>query len=77
MPRYPKRGRKNFVVSRSAVPSDFQPIDDISTEVEQLKLRCAVLSEILYWKTLFLRISFILSMVSIVITLFLLIYIWY
>ncbi|MGO9772274.1 MAG: hypothetical protein ACLPSW_22535 [Roseiarcus sp.] len=77
MPRYPKRGRKNFVISRSAVPSDFQPIDDISTEVEQLKLRCAVLSEILYWKTLFLRISFILSMVSIVITLFLLIYIWY
>jgi hypothetical protein len=77
MPRYPKRGKKDFVVSPDAKPSDFAPVDDLQTQVEQLKLRCAVLSGILYWKTLFLRISFIVSMVSIVITVLLLIHIWW
>ena len=77
MPRYPKRGRKDFVISRDAKPTDFAPVDDVQSQVETLKMRCAVLSGILFWKTLFLRISFIVSMVSIVITVVLLIYIWW
>jgi hypothetical protein len=77
MPRYPKRGRKNFVISRTAQPSDFTPNDDADKEVEILKTRCAVLSEILYWKTLFLRLAFMISMVAIVITILLLFYIWF
>ncbi len=76
MPRYPKRGRKNFVVSPSAQPEDFNPVDAAEAEVEILKMRCAVLSEILFWKTQFLRAAFLISMVSIVITIVLLFYIW-
>ena len=77
MPRYPKRGRRNFVISRTAQPSDFSPNDDADKEVEILKMRCAVLSEILYWKTLFLRLAFLIAMVAIVITILLLFYIWF
>jgi hypothetical protein len=77
MPRYPKRGQKNFVISRYAQPSDFAPIDDPVAEVEVLKMRCSVLSEILFWKTLFLRVSFIMSMTSIVITMILIVHIWW
>jgi len=32
---------------------------------------------LLWWKTLYIRISFVLSMLSILVTIFLLIYIWY
>src|ERR1700691_4854402 len=35
MPRYPKRGRKNFLVSRTAKPTDFAPVDDLDTEIAQ------------------------------------------
>src|SRR5208282_4855898 len=77
IPRYPKRGSKHFIVSRTAAPEDF--IVDIQTEdeLEQLRLRCAVLSELLWWKTLYIRISFSVSMVSIILTIFSLIYVWY
>jgi len=77
IPRYPKRGAKNFVVSRVASAADFDNVTEIEDELEQLKLRCAVLSELLWWKTLYLRISFILSMICIVASVFLLLYVWY
>lgn len=77
IPRYPKRGAKNFLVSREASPSDFEDVTETEDELEQLKLRCAVLSELLWWKTLYIRISFILSIVSIFLTIFLLLSIWY
>jgi hypothetical protein len=76
MPRHPKRGRKNFVLSPTAQPGDFAPIIDPVREVEVLKMRCAVLSGILYWKTLLLRTAFFISMTGIVVTLFLLFYAW-
>src|SRR5271157_6365249 len=65
IPRYPKRGAKNFLVSRVATAADFQNVAETEDEIEQLKLRCAVLSELLWWKTLYINISFILSIVSI------------
>ena len=46
-------------------------------QLEQLKLRCSVLSELLWWKTLYIRISFFIAMATIVVSIFLLVYIWY
>ncbi len=77
IPRYPRRGAKNFLVSRTAAAADFINVGETEDEIEQLKLRCAVLSELLWWKTLYIRIGFVVSMVSIVLTIFLLMYIWY
>ena len=77
IPRYPKRGSKNFLVSRTATAEDFQNVAETEDEIEQLKLRCAVLSELLWWKTLYINISFILSIACIFITIGLLFYIWY
>ena len=77
MPRHPKRGRKNFVLSPTAQPGDFAPVDDPARELEALKLRCAVLSGILYQKTLLLGVAFYISLIGIRITLFLLFFIWF
>jgi hypothetical protein len=76
IPRYPKRGAKHFLVSRTAMPGDFVNDDvELDDEIEQLKLRCSVLSELLWWKTQYLKIGFIVSMASIVITVFILLYV--
>ncbi len=77
MPRHPKRGRSNFVLSPTAKPEDFAPIDDPARELAALKLRCAVLSGILHRKTLLLLTAFYISMVGIAVTTFLLFYIWF
>ena len=77
IPRYPKRGSKNFLVSRTATAADFENVAEAEDEIEQLKLRCAVLSELLWWKTLYVNIGFILSINCILITIFLLLYVWY
>ncbi len=77
IPRYPKRGSKHFLVSRTATPGDFTDVVEAEDELEQLKLRCSVLSELLWWKTQYIKIGFTVSMVSIALTLFFLIYIWY
>ena len=77
IPRYPKRGAKHFLVSRTATPSDFMNVVESEDELEQLKLRCSVLSELLWWKTQYIRVGFIVSMISIISALFLLIFIWY
>jgi hypothetical protein len=77
IPRYPKRGGKHFIVSRNATINDFAKVVEAEDELEQLKLRCSVLSELLWWKTLYIRISFFVAMASIVASMFLLVYIWY
>jgi hypothetical protein len=77
IPRYPRRGAKHFLVSRTATADDFVNVAETEDEMEQLMLRCAVLSELLWWKTLYINISFLLSIVCIGIAIFLLIYIWY
>lgn len=66
-PRHSPRGRTNFLVSRTAKPHDFQFVEDAEAELSELRLRCAILSDILYWKTLWLRIAFLVTMTSIVI----------
>lgn len=77
IPRYPKRGGKNFPVSRTAKAKDFAAVIESEDEIEQLKLRCAVLSELLWWKTFYINIGFIVAMACIAVTLVLLLYVWY
>jgi len=76
-PRYPKRGAKNFLVARRATPADFENVVETEDEIGQLKLRCAVHSDILWRKTQYLRVSFLLSIVCICITILLLLNVWY
>ena len=76
LPRYPKRGAKNFLVSRNLTPADFENVVETEDSIEQLKLRCAVLSDILWWKTQFLRAGLLLSIFCVFVTLFLLYYVW-
>jgi hypothetical protein len=66
LPRYPRRGRANFLVSRTASAADFQFVESLDHEVTQMRLRCAVLSHILFWKTLCLRTSFFICMACVV-----------
>jgi hypothetical protein len=65
-PRYPRRGRNNFLVLRKPSKSDFIYMEDHKDDLAQLKLRCAIFSEILYWKTLFLLISIYICLATIV-----------
>jgi hypothetical protein len=76
LPRYPKRGAKNFRVARGLTPEDFENVAVTEDDVEQMKLRCAVLSDILWWKTQWIRVGILLSMVCVVLTIFLLLYVW-
>jgi hypothetical protein len=76
IPRYPKRGAKNFLVARNLTPADFENVVETEDSLEHLKLRCAVFSDILWRKTLYLRTSLIVSIVSVFVTLFLLYYAW-
>ena len=56
-PRYSRRWKTNFLVVRNPKKSDFVFVEDSGDEIEQLRLRCAILSRILYWKTFFLMNS--------------------
>jgi hypothetical protein len=72
LPRYPKRGAMNFRVSPRLEPWDFQNVAETEDTIEQLALRCAVLSNILWWKTQYIRIAFCVSIVCIFLTILIL-----
>ncbi len=76
LPRFPKRGARNFLVARNLTPADFDYIAESEDTIDQLKLRCSVFSEILWWKTLFIRASFLVSIICVILTIFLLFYVW-
>jgi len=65
LPRYPRRGRASFFISGKATPADFQFRGADVNETEELQLRVAILSDILYWKTLCLRTAFFLCIASV------------
>jgi hypothetical protein len=69
IPRYPKRGAKGFLVARNLAPEDFEYV-----AIEQLKLTCAVLSDILWWKTQCIRVGFLVAIVCVVLSMVLLVY---
>jgi hypothetical protein len=57
-PRYGREGRVHFVIARNAAPHLFPGPESEDIELEKLQTLCAILSRILYWKTLMLIISF-------------------
>jgi len=57
-PRYPRSGRANFLISPNANPSDFHSPASHEATIDNQQLLCVVLCNILYWKTVCLRISF-------------------
>ena len=77
LPRYPKRGARNFRVARNLTAADFENVGETEDDIEQLKLRCAVLSGILWWKTQCIRIGFLLSIVCVFLTMVLLLYVFF
>ena len=74
IPRYPKRGAKTFLVARNLTPADFDFVAQTANDLEQLKLTCAVLSDILWWKTQCIRVGFLLTIVCVFVTMILLLY---
>ena len=77
IPRYPKRGAKNFRVARNLTAADFDNVASTEDDIEQLKLRCAVLCGILWWKTQCIRLGFLLSIVCVFVTMVLLLYVFF
>lgn len=75
-PRFPREGRKRFPILRNSKPEDFEFISDPAPEAEDLPTRCAVLSRILYWKTITLQFAYLTAMATIVATAVLLFVAW-
>ena len=64
-PRYVSEGRVRFVIVRNAQPELFPGPDAEEIELEKLQTLCAILSRILYWKTLMLTISFYAALLTV------------
>jgi hypothetical protein len=73
-PRYPRRGRNNFLVVPNPSKNDFVFVENNDDDLEQLKVRCSILSRILYWKTLFLTISLTICLLTILFIIVLFVY---
>ena len=63
-PRYPHVGRRRFPILRNISPDAFDFIGDTQANSEALPARCALLSRILWWKTITLQAAYILSTIS-------------
>ncbi len=75
-PRFPREGRRRFPLWRKSSPEDFEFITDPALEVEDLPYRCALLSRLLYWKTVTLQAAYLLSMATIVVAAVLMFVTW-
>ena len=64
-PRFLRSAKSNFHLSRNATADDFTFVHDSDVELEDAKHRIALLSQILYWKTLYLRVSLTVCLVAI------------
>ena len=64
-PRYLRTDKSNFHLSRNAAADDFVFIHDLEVELEESKHRIALLSRILFWKTVYLRVSLGVCLVAI------------
>ena len=67
LPRYPRRGRASFFISGKATPADFLYRGPNPNEAQELQLRVAILSDILYWKTMCLRVAFFSCIASVLV----------
>jgi hypothetical protein len=66
-PRFPRAGRRRFPIWRHSDPEDFEFIADPVLEVEELPVRCALLSRILYWKNITLQTAYLVSIGTLVV----------
>ncbi|HLW89932.1 MAG TPA: hypothetical protein VKS78_01350 [Roseiarcus sp.] len=57
-PRYPRRGQATLLIKANASPDDFRGPANREVTLEQQQTLCIILCNILYWKTVALRISF-------------------
>jgi len=64
-PRYLRSEKSSFHLSRNANPDQFTFNHDLDAELEEVKHRIALLSQILYWKTVYLRLSLSICLVAI------------
>jgi hypothetical protein len=76
-PRFPKTGRARFPLLRNADPDVFLIALDHEGEAAELPMRCAMLSRILFWKTLALQISYWVALLLILIAQILLFLVYY
>src|ERR1700749_4776265 len=67
-PRFPRAGRRRFPIWRSSNPDDFEFIADPVLDVEELPVRCALMSRILFWKNITLQIAYLVAMATLVAT---------
>jgi hypothetical protein len=63
-PRFPRAGTRRFPIWRGSRPIDFEFIDDPVLDVEELPVRCAVFSRILFWKNITLQIAYLVAMAT-------------
>ena len=57
-PRYPRAGRATFIIKPNAKPEDFVVPANQEVILEGQQTLCVILCNILYWKTVMLRVSF-------------------
>jgi len=65
-PRYPRAGQEGFPVVPNGHPLQFLPPENDDIHIRRQQAVCAVFSNILFWKTLMLRISFYVCIGSVV-----------
>ena len=64
-PRYFRSEKSSFHLSRTAGPHHFTFTHDPTVELDEVRHRVALLSRILWWKTLYLRLSLGICLVGI------------
>jgi hypothetical protein len=76
-PRYPRQGRATFIIKRDARPEEFLSPRNPEMTTEQQQTLCMILCNILYWKTLCLRLSFSIYIMGTLLTAILLSYYYF
>jgi hypothetical protein len=76
MPRYPRQGRATFPIKANADPDDFRVPNSQDDTTAQQQTLCMLLCNILYWKTVCLKISFFIYISGTVLVAILLCYFW-
>jgi hypothetical protein len=66
-PRFPRAGRNRFPIWRHSDPEEFEFIADPVLDVEELPVRCALLSRILFWKNITLQTAYLVSIGTLVV----------
>jgi hypothetical protein len=65
-PRYPREGRHRFPIRRRIEPEDFDFLS-VPSDRDELAERCALLSRLLWWKTITLQIAYVTAMIVMVV----------